>query len=117
MIKINTTGTSEMSDGRVLGLNHVFHVADDAVELLVAGACKVGWRPSGKKMTGLKAGDTVICNVTNINGKLRYETVDERAAKRAEVESHNRPIVARMTSGQCSQEELIELAKTLKAIE
>ncbi len=57
MIKINTTGTTEMDDGRVLGLNHVFHVADDAVELLVAAQAKVGWRPSGKKMTGLKAGD------------------------------------------------------------
>jgi ASC-1-like (ASCH) protein len=109
MIKINTTGTTEMGDGRTISLGHTFYVADDAVELLVAGACKVGWRPSGRKITGLKAGDTVICNVTNVNGKLRYETVDEKAARRAE-------IMEKLISGQHNEEEMLDLIIELKSI-
>jgi ASC-1-like (ASCH) protein len=109
MITIKTTGTTEMGDGRSLGLHHVFYVADDAVELMLAGAAKVGCRPSLKKQAGVKAGDTVIYNVTNASGKLRYTMVDERAAKRAE-------IMEKLTSGQHNEEEMLALIVELKSI-
>ena len=109
MITIKTTGTTEMADGRSLGLNHVFYVADDAVELMLAGAAKVGCRPSLKKQAGVKAGDTVIYNVTNANGKLRYAMVDERAARRAE-------LMEALVSGLHSEQEMLGLIAELKAI-
>ena len=112
MITIKTTGTTEMADGRSLGLNHVFYVADDAVELMLAGAAKVGCRPSLKKQAGVKAGDTVIYNVVNANGKLRYAMVDERAARRAEVQQHNAAIALEIAKGvgRISNDELLALA-------
>jgi len=109
MMTIKTTGTTAMDDGRTLGLSHVFYVADDAVELLIAAQTKVGWRPGGKKMKNLNNGDTVVCKVTNVGGKVRYETVDEKAIHRAE-------IMEKLTSGRYSEEEMLGLIQEFRTI-
>ena len=115
MIKVNATGTTEMNDGRVLGLNHVFNIAENTVETLLAAQCKVGCRPQLKKMTTVKSGDTIVCNVTLANGKVQYEIVDEKAARKAEVASHNAAIAAEIARsiGKVSEAELLALASQM----
>jgi hypothetical protein len=118
MMKVNTTGTTAMDDGRSLGLIHEFHVDEAAIPLLVAAQCKVDWRQKGgKKMFGLKAGDTVVTHVALVNNKVSYSTIDARAIRLAELQLRSRQIATEMARARKSGESLDELLDELEIVE
>ena len=118
VIKVNCDGTTEIGGGKTRKLNFEFRVDDEVIPTLLADALKVRFRSKFRnQVKSMNDGDDVLITVRMNGSKVELSIVDERAARRAEIEEYNRPIVAKMTSGQCSAEELLELAKTLKSIE